>query len=1058
MRNKLKYMLMMAACMPMGPLTAAERLQQPDSTRMEVADSIGEKTVRALQLKGYVTGCVTDAVSGEPLLGVSVSSAPGVSVLTDERGMYRVPVSSYGGDLQFSAPGDVTRTESLRGCVEKNVLMYGEAFRSEKNGADVMTNTAAVSVDEEMGMRFGGDMRVMSRGSLPGIGANMFIRGYNSVHLNAQPLVVIDGVVQNVESVESVFSGFYINALSNIDVNDIEKVKILKNASSIYGSKGANGAILITTKRGRSIATKIDVNMNWGFDFRPKLPDMMDGGQFRSYASELMKGTQGNVAADVFEGFLNDDPDLSSNISYNQFHNNHDWADDVYQTGVRQYYGLNVEGGDEVAKYALSVAYAMGRGQVKTTDYDRLTTRFNADVILARNLTLAAGFDFSHLTRNVMDDGVNDYTSPTHLALIKSPLVLPYQFTADGRTYTSNLSDVDVFGVSNPQALLDNSKGKFTQYRFGVNVLPKWNITDWLDISSRFAYNMNAVKEHYYSPMDGIAPQLQPNGSIYRNTVKDQSISQDQLFSDTRLHFNRLFGGRHELDAAVGLRVQTNIYKSNYGEGHNTGSDKVVNLSTSLDGKVIDGRKQAVRNSAMYLQAAYSYDNRYGIWATLTEEACNTFGRHASGSFRFLRGSWATFPSAGINWKVSGERFMKNVDWLDLFNLRAEVGLTGNDGIDALYRYAYMTSVNYFGNANGLQIANLGNDRLKWETVRKINVGVDMAFLDDRLGVSVDYFHHKVSDMLMYRPADLLAGLDNQMTNGGQLENKGVEVNLSAKLVNRSKFKWNAELGFMHYKNKVLSSGSLSEYTIGNGAVLVSAGQPLGVFYGYSTVAEDGSIVFPTEAKAQAAGLQTWNSTKSERLNFHAGDVHFADLDGNGLIDENDRRVIGDPNPSLTGSFMNRMAIGPVTFEFFFTYSLGNDVYNYSRHVLESGSSLNNQTAAMAGRWRYEGQLTDMPRAVYGDPVGNARFSDRFIEDGSYLKLKEIKLSYQLPLHVKFVNGATVWASAGNLYTWTKYLGADPEVSYGTSPLTQGVDYGVLSGGRSFQFGIKLNL
>ena len=1040
MKNKMKYILMAAMLFPVCHVSAAQ-VTRPDSVRT------------------YVTGRITDAVTGEPVQGVTVSSAPGLSVLTDENGDYQVPVVSYNGILTFKAPGYLERSSALQGLHVKDLKLYSDNFRSEKDGRDVMDLTSSFSLDEELGKRFGGDLRVISRSAVTGIGANMFIRGYNSINLNAQPLIVIDGVIQNTENVESVFEGFYIDALANIDVNDIERVEILKNATSIYGSKGANGAILITTKRGRSMTTKIDLNMNWGFYFRPKTIKMMNGDQFRSYASEMIKGREGSSIADRFEGFLNDDPDLTSNITYNLYHNNHDWSDDVYRVGNRQYYGLNVEGGDDIAKYALSVSYGMGNGLVKETDYDRLATRFNADILLAKNLTLAAGFDFTHLTRNILDDGVNDYTSPTHLALIKSPLVLPYSFTNDGRNYTTNLSPVDVFGVSNPQSLIDNAKGKFTQYRFGVNMLPKWQITDMFDLSSRFAYSMNAVKEHYYSPTEGIAPQVQENGSIYENTVKDQSINQDQLFSDTRFHFNYNFNGRHAVDAAVGLRIQTNTYKSNYGEGHNTGSDKIVNLNTSLEGKVIDGLKTTTRNSAFYVQAQYVYDQRYGIHANLTEEACSSFGPNVKDGFRFLHGTWATFPSVGIDWAVSNERFMSHLSFLSRLNLRAEYGVTGNDGMDALYRYAYMSPINYFGNANGLQLSNLGNDELKWETVRKWNFGFDLSVLDDRLGLSFDYFKHCVSDLLMYRQADILTGRENYMSNGGKMENRGFDISFNARLVNRKNFKWNAELGLSHYKNEVTElQGGTTEYAIGNGTVLAAVGQPLGVFYGYKTVSENGGIVFATESQAQASGLQTWNENKSAKLNYHAGDVHFADFDNNKLIDENDRVVIGNPNPDFTGSFMNRMVAGPITLEVFFTFSSGNDIYNYNRHLLESGSTLNNQTLAMTRRWKYEGQQTDMPRISYGDPMRNSRFSDRFIEDGSYLKLKNVKVSYQVPLRVRYIQGLTVWLSASDLYTWTKYLGSDPEVSYGTGPLTQGIDFGLLASGRSFNFGIKLNL
>ena len=243
------------------------------------------------------------------------------------------------------------------------------------------------------------------------------------------------------------------------------------------------------------------------------------------------------------------------------------------------------------------------------------------------------------------------------------------------------------------------------------------------------------------------------------------------------------------------------------------------------------------------------------------------------------------------------------------------------------------------------------------------------------------------------------------------------------------------------------------------GTIILQEGLPIGSFYGYKTVANgSGSTVFATEAEAQAANLKTWNSNKSEQLAFHAGDVHFADLDNNGLIDENDRTVIGDANPDITGSWANRITVGHFTLDVDFSFSLGGDVYNYQRHTLESMTNFYNQTEAVASRWKYEGQQTKVPRAVYGDPMRNSRFSDRFIEDGSYLKLREVRLSYDLSLPWDFLRGATVWASVSNVYTWTKYLGSDPEVTYGTSPLTQGVDYGISPLSRSVQLGVKLHL
>ncbi|MBR0275480.1 MAG: SusC/RagA family TonB-linked outer membrane protein [Prevotella sp.] len=1007
----------------------------------------------------YVTGRVTDAATGIPLEGVSVSSGPGISVLTDSAGVYRVPVKSFDGQLIFSSPGYVDGTASLRGDNQKDFSLFTTAFRSLKDGEGALDLTTRMSVDEEMATRFGGDIRVIGRSNVPGVGVNMFIRGYNSLHLNAQPLVVIDGVVQNMENVESVFQGFTINPLSNIDINDIEKVEILKNATAFYGSKGANGAILITTKRGKSVSTKIDLNMNWGFDLKPHQMRTMDASQFRSYASEMLKGTAGNAQADQFEGFLNDESDLSKNLSYNTYHNDHNWNDDVWRMGFRQYYGLNVEGGDDIAKYALSASYMMGSNTLKATDYNRLSTHFNADIILASRLTLAATFDFTYINRSLLGTGVNAYTSAPYLALIKSPLLMPYQYTRDGVNYTSTLSDVDVFGVSNPVSILDNSVSKYTQYRFGVNILPKWRITDWLDLSSRLAYNMNAVKEHAYTPLEGVAPEVTADGDIWQNSVKDQNITQGLLFSDTRLHFKFLLKGVHAFDAALGLRIQKNSYKSNYGEGHNTGSDKVVNLSASLDGKTISGRKTSVNNSAIYLQASYAYKEKYGVWGNVTTESCNTFGSRADGGFKMMHGVWATFPSVGANWMMSSERFMAGAKAINRLNLRVEYGLSGNDALDAVNRYAYMDAVNYFGKANGLQIGNLDNQTQKWETTRKLNVGLDLGMFNDRLTVAFDYYRHKTTDLLMMGQADIISGLNSMMYNGGTLTNEGFEVSVGGRILNLRKLKWNSELGLAHYKNKLTSlPAGTSSYDIAGGTILLQEGLPIGTFYGYRTVSENGNIVFATEAQAQAANLRTWNQNKSQQLRYHAGDVHFADQDGNGLIDENDRTIIGDANPDLTGSWGNRLSFNRFTLDILFSFSLGGDIYNYQRHTLESMTNLYNQSAAVASRWKYDGQQTDMPRAVYGDPMNNSRFSDRFIEDGSYLKLREVRLSYNLDIPWRFLRGATVWASMSNIYTWTRYLGSDPEVSYGTGALTQGIDFGISPSSRSVQLGIKLNL
>ena len=396
---------------------------------------------------------------------------------------------------------------------------------------------------------------------------------------------------------------------------------------------------------------------------------------------------------------------------------------------------------------------------------------------------------------------------------------------------------------------------------------------------------------------------------------------------------------------------------------------------------------------------------------------------------------------------------MRPLAFVDRLNLRASFGITGNDNIDGMYGYSYLSGVNYLGSAVGLKLANLANSALKWETTRKWNVGVDLAFLNDRLGISVDYYQHRTKDLLTWKQADTETGLEDFLQNGGELSNKGIEIAFSAKVLDTKPFKWNTEIGIARYRNEItaLPDGDYTTEILG-GEVLTSVGRPAGVFYGY-----EAHGVYVTEAEARVAGLRIQNEDASYST-FHAGDVRFADLHADGVLDDKDKTVIGDPNPDFTGSWGNRFTMGRFALDLLCTFKCGGDIYNYQRQTLESMSGTFNQTQAVMNRWRYEGQVTDMPKAVYGDPMGNSRFSSRWIEDGSFFKLKDVRLSYRWPINNIYIQGVTFWAGASNLLTLTKYLGPDPDVSMQSGVLYQGIDNGLLSHGRSYQIGVKLNL
>ena len=364
----------------------------------------------------YVNGRVTDARSGKPVQGVRVA-AGSWSALTDEEGRYRVRVPSYMVQLTLSSESYLQRIVPLQGDSVKDVSVYSDAFLTLK-GDDAFTNTQAVSLDEVLGGRWGSDVRAATRSAVGGEGANLFIRGYNSLNVNAQPLIVVDGTIWDTSTlVESVHDGFYENPLALVDVNDIESVQILKDATSLYGSKGANGVILISTKRGRSITTRIAADISYGFVQSPEPIRMMGAAQYRTYLSEMLKGSgQGNKLATLFDGYLGMNP---SSADYSTYHQNNDWTDNVTRNGNMQHYGINVQGGDDIAKYSISLSYDNQKGVVEETGFSRLNARINSDVFLTKTLTLGTDIYFTNLNYTLQDDGVNATTAPRYLALIK---------------------------------------------------------------------------------------------------------------------------------------------------------------------------------------------------------------------------------------------------------------------------------------------------------------------------------------------------------------------------------------------------------------------------------------------------------------------------------------------------------------------------------------------------------------------------------------------------------------------------------------------------------------
>jgi len=1045
--------------------------------------AIAGNTANVKKATKVVSGLVRDAHTKQPINAAQITVFDkSNSATTDANGVFKMNITSTKGILIVSAYDYGVREISVRGKDSVVIELYSDLYSNYYKKMDVLTGrennstlvpsaksvtdineSVAVSADELLQTELGGDVRAISRSGGAGIGNSLFIRGLNSLNTNAQPLFVVDGVIWNsLYDVKSIHGGFFSNPLNDIDVADIASITVMKDGTSIYGSKAANGVVLINTKRGTGMVTKISLNVLTGMSMQPKNTPVMNANQFRVYSSDML-GTTGISNNDISKFlFLQDDPTKGY---YNENHNNTNWADEIYQQGMTKSYSISANGGDEKALYYFSLGYTGITGVVKASDLQKINARFNADLKLSKLFTMGLNIGFANIDRKLTDDGVNNYTSPTWLSLIKSPFYSPNHFTSTG-AITAAFSQTDELGIGNPRAIIEYSNNSLKQYSFNISGIPTFHFSPNFSLSSQFDFNLNKTTEDYYSPMLFAAPQHIENYGLAENTRMNQVMRNIGVFDDTRLTYTKQLNHENNLKVIWGARYLSNYYESDYIEGHNSGSNSSTNLPGSFDAHFsraygINNRTKSLSN---YLNVDYNFDNRYFLSAATSVDGSTRFGKETKGGLSMLGSSWGVFPSVNGAWLASSESFMKNLKCINFLKFRAGYGITGNDDIADYNTLAYFTMIRFVGKANGLVLSNLENPQIQWETTKRANVGVDMGLLNERVSLSFDYFSGITQDLLTLKALPDVTGLGSYWSNEGRLSNKGYEFSANIKFINLKSFKWELGASVGHYVNEILSLPG-NDYTtpVYGGEVLTSVGQSAAVFYGYKT-----NGVYATEAAAASATpsktivdgmdylkIQNANGTLTK---FGAGDIRFVDNTGDGIINADDKQIIGNPNPDFYGTINSKISFKKFTLSTLFTYSYGNDVYNYQRNQLESGLDYSNQSTIMLSRWTAEGQNTLQPKAVYGDPMGNARFSDRWIEDGSYLRLKTLSLSYTVPLKSNFIEGFSVWISANNLLTFTKYLGSDPEFSAQNSVLFQGVDAGLVPLSKSYYIGFKFNL
>lgn len=1129
LHKSVKYGLCLAMLTTLG--TAPAFAQQDDEEEDEGAKVLYDKrkAQRAKDEKKYemieVSGKVTDNATGDPMGGVRVQALGGErwSCLTEEDGTYTISVPTFVTALYVYAPDYQPLQVAIKDAKNQNISLITSKFRgyysdgtsiNSQSGMSI-DNSSSVTIETELENHFAGDVHSTTRGGLLGQGAYLSIRGINSINANAQPLIVLDGNILDPEYERtSLHEGYYNNILAGIDPENIESVQVLKNGTALYGAKGANGVIVITTKRGRSMATKINVRIFGGMEFVPKKLSMLNGTQYRNYLGDLagtIKDLNINSTDNVAMAFLNDSP----NYYYSVFHNNTDWQKEIYQNTFVQNYKVNVEGGDDVGMYSLSLGYTDGKGTQIGNDFDRLNLRFNTDIKISDKISTALDIAYSQASYNIMDSGWSeDYSmqnigSTNVLGLVSAPMLSPYAYYMDDNNnmqlslsheyagkYAAQNNTTWVqnpfkfpksLGINealrNPYWIIQNGPGRNKNYAeltmININAMPKYEINKHLAVMDRFNYQLNRNSEKYFLPINGTTLyQLQDLGSI-TSVLKSQFTKETTINNDLRVEWNNTYGA-HRVSAMAGWRYNNYSYSYNYMRGYNNENDKLPNISKNMQYINYGGTMDNWIDMTYYLDASYNYANKYFADFTVSSEASSKFGSNTKSGFHCAGVSWGLFPSLQLGWIMSNEKWFKTGKGIDYLKLTAGVEQNGNDDLDYYAARTYWESQQVTENTVGLVLKNIENSTIQWETITKWNVGLEGSFLNNRLHAGLGLYWHNVDNMLTIKDLSYISGMRQYWTNDGAMTNKGFEVNVNAALVNTKNWKWELGATLGHYNNKVTkmptsnmltfkdASGNVTSqyngYTssiYGQSNVLTAVGYSANSFFGWQT---DGVLASDAEAsKAGAMGYLKYPTGLAEDpyRNFQAGDVRFIDQNGDGVIDDADKVVIGNPNPDIYGNIYTSLCYKNLRLDVNFKYSLGNDVYNYQRSVLESGNTTYNQTSAMLSRWTYEGQQTNMPKACYtnsDDWRNNERMSDRWIEDGSYLKLKNVRLTYTLPYSNSWLQGLKIWAEGNNLLTLTKYLGTDPEMSCRNSVLYQGIDTGLVPSGRSFNVGLSINL
>ncbi len=1006
-----------------------------------------------------VTGVVTESGTGLPLKQVSVSvSSTGVISETDENGAFSITVPNLQAEIVFNLPGYTIRNIYLNGREKVDVSLVLTDYRSIDDSYNtpkgllslkdvsnsVSTLTAneikyskATSFDQSFLGKVPG-MSVIQQSGMPGSRTYMNIRGISSIYGKNEPLLIIDGMIHDYNYADiSLMEGFALNPFDVLDIDDISDISVLKDGISYMGATGSNGMINVNTEQKSETSTVMKFSLYGGISLTPNNQEVMDAGQFNNYFVDQMHSRGlGDGQINTMYPWLNGGPETEG---YYKYHNNTNWQDEIYRPASVSKAHFFLKGGDEIATYNISTGYLSHKGIYENSNYSRYNLRVNGLINITNRFSIIPNAKLSVADSRIANHGADAWKNPVLSALLKPPTMAPNARDGETGAELDYLDDIgNVFMVSNPKAIVRNAVGSNRNYHFLSSVTAQYRINEHFNIYSLLGIDFNNTRENIFLPDIGMVQV----DSAY-NSPGDFVYEFRSTQNHTKISYSNKSTSGHNIDFTAGFRYLENSYKYNLSLDLNTPSDEFKSLGQGSQFSYLrstSGDNRGLKWIAYYGNLDYNFRNKYYLNANVSYDgnsAVNSDNRYN------------IYPSVSAAWRLSSESFMNETSWISDLKLRASYSVTGNM-YNTIYDYSKLYYTDRRLNSTGTLIREaIPNKNMELEKRNSINAGVDISLLKQAFNVHIDYFKANVNNLIIKQELPSSFGYTDYYDNGGKLEMSGIEASADLRL-QFSSVVWRIGGSVSNAMTTVKSLDFINPdakniiTTVEGAQFITSEGNAVNAYYGYKT---NGII------SASETGV-----IGPKGVAMHEGDIKFADSNGDNVINDIDKMIIGDPNPDFYGGLFTSVSVNKFEILAQFNYSVGNDLYNFVRSKTESMNSYANQSVSVLDRWTSGNPGSAMPGMSYGDPTGNNVFSDRWIEDGSYLRLGQLTVSYTLPTIKGFSKGLGIYLTATNLFTLTGYSGYDPDFAYMNSPFYMGIDYGKMPQSKSFILGLKIDL